>query len=70
MSNKKKPVEKPMAKPVQDLGDGPEKPDRPWTLSIGIYPGILFGLRTYKEKDFTTHVLYLPFLDIALEIDN
>lgn len=49
----------------------PEEPrDRTWTLSIGIYPGILFGIRTYEEVDFKTHVLYLPFVDFALEIDN
>tara|TARA_B100001175_G_scaffold142682_1_gene121072 strand:- start:236 stop:397 length:162 start_codon:yes stop_codon:yes gene_type:complete len=39
-----------------------------WTLSIGFYPGILIGIRTYEEKNQTTHVLYLPFVDIALEI--
>jgi len=57
----------------------PELPIRPepnssrnksWTLSIGIYPGILFGIGTYEEIDFKTHVLYLPFVDFALEIDN
>jgi hypothetical protein len=49
----------------------PEEPeDRAWTFSIGIYPGILFGVRTYEEADFKTHVLYLPFIDFALEIDN
>lgn len=41
-----------------------------WSVIVGFYPGILFGFRTYKEKDFDTHVLYLPFIDIALEIDN
>jgi hypothetical protein len=44
--------------------------DRYWSISIGFYPGILFGFRTYEEKDFNTHVLYLPFVDIAFEIDN
>ena len=39
-----------------------------WSLSIGFYPGILFGGRTYEEKNQVTHVLYLPFIDIALEI--
>ena len=29
------------------------------------YPGILFGFRSYEEKDFVTHVLYVPFIDIA-----
>ena len=41
-----------------------------WSVTVGFYPGILFGFRTYVEKDFSTHVLYLPFIDIALEIDN
>ena len=44
--------------------------DKYWSLTIGFYPGILFGFRTYEEKYFNTHVLYLPFVDIALEIDN
>jgi len=49
----------------------PEEPQgKTWTFSIGIYPGILFGIRTYEEIDFKTHVLYLPFVDFALEIDN
>ena len=44
--------------------------ERNWTLSIGLYPGIIFCFRSYEEKEFTTHVLYLPFIDLALEIDN
>ncbi len=39
-----------------------------WSLSIGFYPGILFGVRTYEEEDRLTHVFYIPFVDIALEI--
>ena len=39
-----------------------------WSLSIGFYPGILLGARSYDEGNKTTHVLYLPFIDIALEI--
>tara|TARA_R100000541_G_scaffold51465_1_gene58925 strand:+ start:113 stop:262 length:150 start_codon:yes stop_codon:yes gene_type:complete len=40
-----------------------------WSLSFGFYPGILFGIRTYEEERFKiTYVLYLPFIDIALEI--
>jgi hypothetical protein len=41
-----------------------------WVLSIGLYPGILFGARTYEEPTFNTHVLYIPFIDFALEIDK
>ena len=43
---------------------------RNWELSIGFYPGILFGVRTYTETDYKQHVFYLPFIDICLEIDN
>ena len=47
-----------------------QKEARYWSITIGFYPGILFGFRTYQEKDFSTHVLYLPFVDFAIEIDN
>ena len=43
----------------------PDKEDKYWSIEIGLYPGILFGVRTYVEKDYSTHVLYLPFIDIA-----
>jgi len=40
-----------------------------WGLSIGFYTGLLLGIRTYKQKSRTDHVLYLPFLiDICLTI--
>ncbi len=39
-------------------------------LSIGFYPGILLGVRTYEELDRKVHVLYLPFIDFALEISK
>ena len=39
-----------------------------WSLSIGFYPGLLFGARAYEEKDRLTYVFYIPFIDIALEI--
>ena len=41
-----------------------------WNLSIGLYPGILFGIRTYREKEYVQHVLYVPFLDLCLEIEQ
>jgi hypothetical protein len=41
-----------------------------WNLSIGLYPGIVIGIRSYPEKDYVQHVLYLPFIDICLEIDR
>ena len=39
-----------------------------WSLSLGFYPGILLGIRSYNEENQTTHVLYIPFIDMALEI--
>jgi hypothetical protein len=60
-----------MTKKKTKLVEEPQGPvERYWSITIGLYPGILFGFRTYEEKDFNTHVLYLPFVDIALEIDN
>ena len=41
-----------------------------WNLSIGLYPGIVIGIRSYPEKDYVQHVLYLPFVDLCLEIDR
>jgi|TARA_B110001452_G_C15126466_1_gene392553 hypothetical protein len=41
-----------------------------WSLSLGFYPGIVFGFRTYEEPEQTTHVLYIPFVDLALEVFN
>ena len=39
-----------------------------WSVSLGFYPGILFGMRSYVEEKQTAHVFYLPFIDIAIEI--
>lgn len=39
-----------------------------WTISLGLYPGILFGARTYESEYSTQHVIYIPFIDICLEI--
>jgi len=36
-------------------------------LSIGFYPGILLGIRSYPEETSIMHVLYLPFVEICLE---
>ena len=44
------------------------KGNKVWSLSIGTYPGILLGMRTYHEEEQTIHVFYLPFIDLALEI--
>ncbi len=51
-----------MSKNIEDK----EKPK--WSFSVGFYPGILLGARTYEEQTQVTHVLYLPLIDFALEI--
>ena len=48
----------------------PDKEDKYWCLEVGLYPGILLGSRAYKEEDFTTYVIYLPFIDIAFTVEN
>jgi len=39
-----------------------------WNLSFGTFPGLLFGVRTYREERKDNHVIYLGFLDICLTI--
>lgn len=39
-----------------------------WSLSIGIYPGILIGARTYDQPESRIFVFYLPFVDFAFEV--
>ena len=41
-----------------------------WEFSIGFYPGILFGMRTYREKKKNNQVMYLPFVDFCLTMNN
>ena len=41
-----------------------------WELSLGFYPGILSGFRTYKGEKRDNHVLYIPFVDICLTVYN
>jgi len=41
---------------------------RDFELTLGLYPGILLGIRTYPQPHSTLHVLYLPFVDICLEL--
>lgn len=41
-----------------------------WSLSIGLYPGVLIGMRSYPEANYVQHVLYLPFIDLCLEIER
>lgn len=44
--------------------------DKDWKVQIGLYPGIVFGFRSYDNPNNRIHVLYLPFIDIALIIQN
>ena len=41
-----------------------------WDLSIGFYPGILIGMRTYHGINKTSHVFYLPLIDLCIDIYN
>jgi|TARA_R110000823_G_scaffold1687_13_gene6618 hypothetical protein len=36
-----------------------------WEVNIGIFPGVLFGIRQYEEDYKTDYVLYLGFIDIC-----
>tara|TARA_R100000664_G_C2623552_1_gene56436 strand:+ start:313 stop:468 length:156 start_codon:yes stop_codon:yes gene_type:complete len=41
---------------------------REWELSMGFYPGIIVGFRSYEQEKCYNHVLYLPFIDICLTV--
>jgi hypothetical protein len=41
-----------------------------WAISIGFYPGVLIGARSYHAEEMTSHVFYLPFIDIAFQIER
>ena len=41
-----------------------------WELSFGTVPGLLFGVRSYKDKFKTNYVFYLLFVDVCLAIYN
>ena len=45
-----------------------KKEKKNWTLSVGFYPGILIGMRTYVEDEQTSYFVYIPFVYIALEV--
>jgi hypothetical protein len=47
-----------------------DKEDKGWTIQLGFYAGLLFGMRTYEMQDSTCYVFYLPFIDLALIIDK
>ena len=39
-----------------------------WELSIGLYPGIVIGARSYDNKNTTEHVIYIPFVELCLTV--
>jgi len=41
-----------------------------WEISLGLYPGVLFGFRSYINHDVENHVLYIPFIDVCLTIQR
>ena len=45
-----------------------DKANKTIALSLGLYPGILFGIRTYTSINATQYVFYLPFIDFLIEI--
>jgi len=42
-----------------------KKSKKSWSIEIGLYPGVLLGVRSYDSEQSKIHVLYLPFIDIA-----
>jgi len=44
------------------------KEDKGWAISLGFYPGVVIGMRSYYNQEMTSHVLYMPFFDIAFQI--
>jgi len=47
-----------------------EKSKPSWSIEIGLYPGVLLGIRSYDSKEGKIHVVYLPFIDIAFYINE
>ena len=43
-----------------------------WDLSVGFYPGVLVGFRSYLNtgNGVENHVIYLPFVDLCLTIER
>ena len=41
-----------------------------WEFSVGFYPGILLGFRSYTERNKNNHVMYVPFMDFCLTVFN
>ena len=43
-----------------------------WEISLGFYPGVLLGFRSYSDtgNGVENHVLYIPFIDVCLTIER
>lgn len=41
---------------------------KPWELSLGLYPGVVIGARSYLNDKHNEHVLYLPFVELCLTV--
>lgn len=41
-----------------------------WILEIGLYPGVLIGVRSYVGVNMIEHVLYIPFIEMCLTIEQ
>ena len=39
-------------------------------ISLGLYPGVLFGARSYEyaSGEVIDHVIYIPFVDICISV--
>lgn len=42
--------------------------DVAWEFSVGMYWGVLLGIRTYEAENVNIHVLYIPFVDFVLRV--
>ena len=47
-----------------------ENQNKGWAVSLGMYPGVLLGMRTYKSDTLISHVFYIPFFDLAIQIEK
>ena len=52
------------------MSNNTEDKEDNWSMAIGLYPGILFGMRTYHGPIYSQTVIYLPFVDLAIEWEN
>ena len=57
-------------KQVKIMSNNTEDKGSSWSMALGTYPGILFGVRTYHGPTHSQTVIYLPFVDLAIEWEN